>query len=217
MTDTYNKPGVMSTTPEEVEFELRAHIGSIWTGGRLFIGMYTFMVASLAFAYFYLRSSNYSMEWRPNHVTAPTQYGWAIYACVAVMSLLAIFGQSRLRKGQVADWLVAGWTAVGIGLLALFLQLWEFVALPFYPGSSGYASTFIGFGVMNAVTLFATTYWVETTVARAHALKREFGADAILAKTSEARSFRANVAAMTYFQGFAFLVGTLFLLMFYVL
>ncbi|MDE3007778.1 MAG: hypothetical protein KGJ10_02905 [Acidobacteriota bacterium] len=217
MTDTYNKPGVMSNTPEEVEFELRAHIGSIWTGGRLFIGMYTFMIAALAFSYFYLRSSNNSMEWRPNHVTAPTAYGWAIYGCTAAMSLLAIFGQSRLRKGQVADWLVAGWTAVGIGLLALFLQLWEFVALPFYPGSSGYASTFIGFGVMNVITLFVTTYWLETSVARAHAMKREFGAGAVLAKTAEARSWRANVASMTYFQGFAVLVATMLLLMFYVL
>lgn len=217
MTDTYNKQGVMSTTPEETEFELRAHVGAIWTGGRLFIGMYTFLLASLAFAYFYLRSSNNSQLWRPNHVTAPTAYGWTIYGCMTMMAILAYFGQGRLRKGEVEDWLVAGWTGVSLGLLALFLQIWEFVVVPFYPGSSGYASTFIGFAIMNIVTIVAITYWLETTVARAHQMRRESGAGAVLAATADARSFRANVASMTYFLGFSAMAGTLFVLLFYVL
>jgi hypothetical protein len=49
MTDTFSKPKGPSESPEEREFELRAQIGSIWSGGRLFIGMYTFLVASLVF------------------------------------------------------------------------------------------------------------------------------------------------------------------------
>ena len=215
MTDTYNKQGVMSETPEETEFELRAHVGSIWTGGRLFIGMYTFLLASLAFSYFYLRSSNNAQEWRPNHVTAPTYYGWAIYVCMILMSVLAMFGQDRLRKGEVTDWLVATWTAVGLGLIALFLQIWEFVVLPFYPGSSGYASTFIAFAIMNIITIAATTYWAETAAARAHRLHSEQGVGSVLAATEDGRSFRANVASMTYFMGFSALAATLFLLMFY--
>ena len=88
----------MSDTPEEREFELRAHIGAIWSGGRLFIGMYTFLLASLAFSYFYLRSSNNGLLWRPDHVTAPTAYGWTIYSLTLLAALMAIFGQSRLRK-----------------------------------------------------------------------------------------------------------------------
>ncbi len=39
MTDTYKH----EPTSEEREFELRAHIGAYWSGGRLFIGMYTFL------------------------------------------------------------------------------------------------------------------------------------------------------------------------------
>ncbi len=217
MTDTYNKQGVMSNTPEEAEFELRAQIGSIWTGGRLFIGMYTFMIASLAFSYFYLRSSNNADLWRPNHVTAPTAYGWSIYGLMLATGLLAAFGQKRLRKGQVQDWMVATWTGVGLGLIALFLQVWELGKLPFYPGSSGYASTFIGFVVMNIVSLVLGTYWLETSVARAHRMAREGGANAVLANTESGRTFRANVASMSYFWGFLGLVGTMFLLMFYVL
>jgi len=217
MTDTYNKQGVMSTTPEEVEFELRAHVGAIWTGGRLFIGMYTFLVASLAFSYFYLRSSNNSSLWRPNHVTAPTAYGWSIYGMMLAAGLLAYFGQTRLRKGEVIDWLVSCWIGVGLGVVALFLQIWELVVLNFYPGSSGYASTFVGFVVFNIISITLGTYWLETAVARAHRMRRDMGDGAVLANTAAGRSFRANIASMTYFWGFLSLVGTMFLLMFYVL
>ena len=207
----------MSNTPEEVEFELRAHVGSLWTGGRLFIGIYTFLIASLAFSYFYLRSSNNSDLWRPNHVTAPTAYGWSIYGMMLGAGLLAYFGQTRLRNGQIADWFVACWTGVGLGLVALFLQIWELVVLNFYPGSSGYASTFIGFVVFNIISLTLGTYWLETCVARAHRMRFEMGEGAVLANTAAGRSFRANVASMTYCWGFLGLSGTMFLLMFYVL
>jgi len=101
MTDMIKNSHQMSDTPEEREFELRAHIGAIWSGGRLFIGMYTFLLASLAFSYFYLRSSNNGLLWRPDHVTAPTAYGWTIYTLTLLAALMAIFGQSRLRKGGV--------------------------------------------------------------------------------------------------------------------
>lgn len=203
--------------PEEEEYELRAQIGSIWTGGRLFIGMYTFLLASEAFSYFYLRSANNGMLWRPNHITAPTNYGWAIYDLIILAAILAMYGQWRLRKGGVADWQVAGWTGVGAGLLALFLQIYEFTDVPFYPGSSGYASTFIGFAVINIITIFAGTYWLETTLARSLRMRRELGKDnPELSMHESARMLRANIAAMTYFWGFVALTSTLFLLMFYV-
>jgi hypothetical protein len=48
-TDNKDKP-LFTETPEEREFELRAAVGSYWTGGRLLIGMFTFLFASLAFA-----------------------------------------------------------------------------------------------------------------------------------------------------------------------
>jgi len=45
VTDTADKP-LFTETPEEREFELRAAVGSYWTGGRLLIGMFTFLFAS---------------------------------------------------------------------------------------------------------------------------------------------------------------------------
>jgi len=214
MTDTYKPP----VTAEEREYEMRAHIGSIWSGGRLFIGMYTFLIASLVFAYFYLRSSNNGQLWRPHHVTAPLPYGWAIAICMVLMSFLAIYGQSRLRRGGVSDWQVAGWTGVGAGLLALFFQCWELTRLGFFPGSSGYASTFTGFAVINIISIVASTYWLETTLARALRLRStQGGINPELSDTPAARSLRADIAAMTYFQGFMVIAVALLFTMFYLM
>src|ERR1019366_5091049 len=136
---------------------------------------YTFLIASLAFSYFYLRSSNNGLLWRPNHVTAPTAFGWSIYSLMLLTAFLAIFGQRRLRKGAVADFQLAAWIGVFTGLTALFLQSWEYAAVPFYPGSSGYASTFIGFTVINIATIIAGTYWLQTALARSLRLRKELG------------------------------------------
>ena len=222
MTDIASAPErttVYSDTPEERAFELRAAIGSYWTGGRLFIAMFTFLLASEAFAYFYLRSSNNGQLWRPHNQTAPTGIGWAIFAVAMVSSLIALFGQTRLRKGFILDWEVAGWTAVLGGLLATGLQIWQLTQLPFFPGSSGYASCFIGWAVMNIMMLLVGTYWMETALARSLRMRSAGTADGPdqLATTPSGQIFRANVSACTYFWGFMAFGSALFWMMFYLI
>ena len=71
---------------------------------------------------------------------------------------------------------------------------------------------------MNIFTIVIGTYWLETTLARSLRLRKELGGtDAELSSTPSARSFRANVASMTYFWGFVALTSTLFLAMFYLM
>ncbi len=207
-----------TSTPEEEEFELRAHIGSVWSGGRLFIGMYTFLLASLAYTYFYLRSSNSGNLWRPHHMTAPMSFGWGIVLATALAGVLAVYGQWRFRRGGVADWQVAGWTALVLLVGALMLQIWELTKLPFYPGASGYASSFIGWGVFNIATLVVSAYWVETALARGMRLRTEIGGDRpTLSTHPSAQSFRANVASMTYFMGFVGVGAAFFFALFYLI
>lgn len=219
MAEADNKSTIVSDTPEEREFELRAAVGSYWTGGRLFIGMFAFLLASEAFAYFYLRSANNGQLWRPTGTTAPTGIGDAIFAIIAASALLAIYGQWRLRKGSVIDWQVAGWTAVTGGVVAIVLQIWQMTVLPFYPGSSGYASCFIGWAVINIMMILGGAYWLETALARSIRLQRggRLSGDGPLSTTAAAQIFRANVSACTYFWGFMALGSALFWSMFYIL
>jgi heme/copper-type cytochrome/quinol oxidase subunit 3 len=217
VTEAAQKPAPYSDTPEEREFELRSAIGSYWTGGRLFIGVWAFFFASLAFAYFYLRSNNSGQLWRPHNVTAPTTLGWLIFSIVFASALLVIYGQWRLRKGSFLDWQVAGWVALLGGLVAIGLQIYQLTRLPFYPGSSGYASCFIGWAVMNLMMLFGGVYWLETILARALRLAHAEGVDASPATSTSPASqlFRANLDSCTYFWGFMAFVSALFWVFFY--
>ncbi len=206
-------------TPEEIAFELRAQEGALWTGGRLLIGIWVFAFAALAFAYFYLRSANNEQLWRPKGVTAPTAVGAAIFVITVAAALIVQFGERRFRENETLDWQVAGWTAVAGGLLVIGLQIWQLTTLPFFPGSSGYASCFIAWAALNIAVVLAGTYWIETILAREIRLRRAMTQDggAPTSTLPVARLLRANLNGCTYFWGFIGVVATLFWLMFYVI
>lgn len=209
--------GIVST-PEESAFELRAAEASVFTGSRLLIGIATFAYASLAFAYFYLRSSNNENLWRPHGITAPTGLGAAIFAVILGSTLLNAVGVRRLRAGTSLDWIVAAWLGVLGGLIAIGLQVYELTQLPFFPGSSGYASCFVGWASLNIAGIVAGVYWLETTVARAMRLRH--AEHEIETATGGPRPsavmFRANLESCTYYWGYLAVVSLLFWVLFYV-
>lgn len=206
-------------TPEEIEYEMRSAEGAMWTGGHLVIGISAFLFASLAFAYFYLRSTNSENLWRPDRVTAPTAIGAAVFALILASGLMNGYGTMRLRRGQTLDWEVAGWVAIGGGLTALGLQVWEFTKLSFFPGSSGYASCFVAWGILNICLILAGLYWLETLLARWLRLRRAVVEDGGPARSTMpvARLFRANLEACWYFWAFMAFVNLLFWVIFYVI
>ena len=207
----------LTETPEEIEYELRAQEGSLWTGSRLLIGIAGFAFASLAFCYFYLRSSNNENLWRPHNVTAPTGLGAAIFALTVAAGALMMLGSRRLRQGFRIDWQVAGWTVVLSGLTIVSLQIWELTRLSFYPGSSGYASCFIAWAVMNIAVVLVSTYWIETLLTRSIRLHRALAEEGARGAALPAeRLFRANADGCALFWIFVSLVALLFWLFFYV-
>jgi heme/copper-type cytochrome/quinol oxidase subunit 3 len=209
----------LKETPEEIAFELRAQEGALWTGGKLIIGIWTFAFAALAFAYFYLRSANNENLWRPRGITAPTAVGAAIFAISVASALLIQYGERRFRANETLDWQVAGWTAVAGGLLAVALQVWQLTDLPFFPGSSGYASCFIAWAAMNIAFLLSGVYWIETILAREIRLRRAMAQDggAPGSTLPVARILRVNLSGCTYYWGFIALVGLFFWVLFYVI
>ena len=209
----------LNETPEEIAFELRAQEGALWTGGRLVIGIWTFVFASLAFAYFYLRSANNQDLWRPHGITAPTAAGAAIFAITVACAVLNLYGVRRFRSGVALDWEVAGWTSVLGTLLAVGLQIWQLTNLPFFPGSSGYASCLIGWAALNIALLLSGLYWIETLLARQARLRRALLEDGGTAQSTlpAARMFRASMEGCAYYWGFIGVVAALFWVLFYVL
>jgi hypothetical protein len=210
---------VASTAADDAAFEQRCAEDAMWTGGRLIIGVVTFAFASLGFAYFYLRSFNSDDLWRPHHVTAPTDTGTAIFAVVFAAAALNAFGVRRLKRGMQLDWEVAGWVAVGGGLLATGLQIWEYTQLGWFPASSGYASCFVGWGALNAALLLGSVFWLESLLARAIRLRRALAEDggAAISQLPPARHFRASLDGATYFWWFAAVINLIFWLLFYVI
>jgi heme/copper-type cytochrome/quinol oxidase subunit 3 len=209
----------LNETPEEIAFELRAQEGALWTGSRLLIGIWAFAFAALAFAYFYLRSANNENLWRPHGITAPTGAGAAIFALTVAGALLGILGVRRFRAGQALDWEVAGWTTILAALVAVSLQVWQLTDLPFFPGSSGYASCYIGWAALNIALLLSGIYWLETLLARQARLRRALREDGgtALSTMPAARMFRASQEGCAYYWGFIAVVATLFWVLFYVL
>jgi len=72
--------------------------------------------------------------------------------------------------------------------------------------------------VINIITIIASTYWLETTLARALRLRTtQGGISPELSDTPAARALRADIAAMTYFQGFVAIAVALLFTMFYLM
>lgn len=203
-------------TPEENAYEARAAEGALWTGGRLTMVIFAMAFAALAFAYFYLRSSNSDGMWRPHNVTAPTSVGAAVMAFTVAAAVVSLYGTQRLRRGAMLDWEVATWSAALCAVVGMGLQCYEFADLPFFPGSSGYASCFIGWSVMNIGLLGAAFYWTETQVMRHRHLRKahlEDGGD--ISSFTMARIRRINVVSMSHFLVFAAVIGIFYWVFFY--
>ena len=71
---------------------------------------------------------------------------------------------------------MAGWTAV-LGGFVIGLQVWQLTELPFFPGSSGYASCFVAWAGMNIALVLVGVYWLETLLAREIRLRRAVAQD----------------------------------------
>ena len=123
------------------------------------------------------------------------------------------------NTGARVDWQVAGWTTVLAGLIAIGLQIWQLTQLPFYPGSSGYASCFIGWASMNIAMILCATYWSRPCSpgpSRLHRALAEEGGNLSSPLPAE-RLFRANVEGCSFFWGFVAVAAAFFWLLFYVI
>ena len=88
------------------------------------------------------------------------------------------FGERRFRDNETLDWQVAGLdSGRSAASSPSASRSGSSRELPFFPGSSGYASCFIAWAAMNIALLLGGTYWIETILAREIRLRRAMAQD----------------------------------------
>jgi len=167
---------VPSLTPdqEEAAFYHEAALNAAWTGARLAIGSLTFGFGAFIFAFFYLKSLNSHGLWYPSGSAgfkAPSMaLGTTIMALVVVSALVQTAGLFQIKAARRGVWLWAAAVALLLGLAAIALQVYELVDLPFWPGSSGFASVFTGTNPVFLTILFCALVYLEILIMRGRAI-----------------------------------------------
>lgn len=157
----------LDATAEEAGFYHEAALNGAWTGSRLAIGGLSFLFGAFLFAYFYLRSLDSAGRWQGSGFHAPSiLLGTFIMMLVLTSAGVHYAGLQQLKAGHKLTWQIGGLVALVLGLTAVVLQILELLFLPFWPGSSGFSSVFVGFYPVFTVILLAGLAWLEMLLAR---------------------------------------------------
>jgi heme/copper-type cytochrome/quinol oxidase subunit 3 len=152
---------------EDTGFYHESAINATWTGTRLAIGGLAFLFGAFVFAYFYLRSVNSEGRWHGSGFHPPSLiWGTVIMILVLVSAGVHYAGLQQIKAGHKRLWQIAGLLALTMGLVAVALQISELFYLPFWPGSSGFSSVFVGFYPVFLTIVLAVMIWLETLLAR---------------------------------------------------
>jgi heme/copper-type cytochrome/quinol oxidase subunit 3 len=157
----------LSAETEEAGFYHEAGLNAAWTATRLAIGGLCFLFGSFVFAYFYLRSVNASGRWMGSGYIPPSFLeGSFIMAAILVSAGINYAALQQLKAGNKRLWQIGAMIALVLGVGAVVLQIIELLDLPFWPGSSGFSSVFVGFYPVFLTVVLAAMIWLETLLAR---------------------------------------------------
>jgi heme/copper-type cytochrome/quinol oxidase subunit 3 len=205
---------------EEQGFYHESALNATWTGSRLALGGLSFLFGAFAFAYFYLRSVDSSGRWHGSGYVAPNLIlGTFIMFAVLVSAGAQYAGLQRIKAGNKRQWQIGGLIALALGVGAVAMQILDLLFLPFWPGSSGYASVFTGFYAVFLVVLLAAMFWLEMLLARS----RFFPAISFVEQPPtypeafEVQRFQASLSAFTAVWNYLAAVAVLFWVLFYVI
>jgi heme/copper-type cytochrome/quinol oxidase subunit 3 len=220
MADTSAQPAGLDRSMEEAGFYHEAALNGAWTGSRLAMGGLSFLFGSFVFAYFYLRSLNSGGRWHGSGYHAPPMaMGTVIMALVVVSAVLQWAALQRIKRGSKTAWQAGGLIAFLIGLAAIALQITELLNLPFFPGSSGYASVFVSGYPVLLVIWFCAMIWLETLLARSRFIPAISFVEQPPTFTDvfTVQRFQASLSAFTAVWNYLAVVTIVFWVLFYVL
>ncbi|MHB8295219.1 MAG: hypothetical protein ACYDH5_11480 [Acidimicrobiales bacterium] len=210
-------PGYPQLSGEDLVHEQRSAISALWAGSRLLMAAGTMMLGTVVFGFFYLRALNQDGLWRLHGQRASPLLGALIMALVVGSAVINWAATRRLKSGLMIDWQVLAGSVTLAAALAAGFQIWQLTRLGWLPGSSGYASTFIGWAGVNIAFLVGGFYWIETLLMRSVRIARDFADDDGLggSKAQAAKRFRASYDGFGLFWNFYAVVSIVFWLLFY--
>jgi len=222
MTDMTASPAPASQeaalAAEDEGYYHESALNATWTGSRLAIGGLTFLFGSFAFAYFYLRSLNSEGRWEGSGYVHPSLWmGTTIMALAVLSAGVHYFGLQRIKAGHKKTWQVNGLVALGLGLAAVAMQIYQLVDLPFPPGSSGYSSVFVGFYPVFLVVQLAVLLWLEMLLARARFIPALSFVEQppTYTETYLVQRFQASLSAFSTVWSYMAIMALVFWLLFY--
>ena len=221
MTETVGTPTAgQDPRAEETGFYHESALNALWTGTRLAIGGLCFLFGAFVFAFFYLRSLNSEGRWHgPGYHPPSILWGTVIMFLVLVSAGLQYAGLQQIKAGNKRLWQIAGLAALVMGLAAVGLQISELLYLPFWPGSSGYSSVFVGFYPVFLAIVLVVMVWLETLLARSRFIPDiSFVEQPPTYEDAYAvQRFQASLSSFTLVWNFLAAMALLFWVLFYVI
>jgi heme/copper-type cytochrome/quinol oxidase subunit 3 len=193
--------------------------GSQYTGARLFVALSSMGFGGGVFAYFFLRSLNGNGLWRPPGQKVSPFISVTVLVLTLAGCALYFWSSRRLGRARSAatDWRVATAVSMLLLVLAAAVQFWGLSRLPFFPGSSGYASVYVAVEPLFALWLLIGAVWAEMLLARSLRVRWILAPVGDNASSATAASFAGSLAGLRVFMGFLGLLVIVLYVLFSVL
>lgn len=217
MSETSTPTGLDRGT-EEAGFYHEAALNGAWTGSRLAIGGLSFLFGSFVFAYFYLRSLDSAGRWMGSAWRQPsTIEGTVIMLLVITSAGVHWAALQQIKAGKKRVWQIGAVVALLLGVAAVTMTIIQLLFLPFWPGSSGYASVFVGFYPVFLFIVLCAMFWLETLIMRSRHIPDISFVEQPPTYTEAfaLQRFQANLSAFSIIWNYLALIAILFWVLFY--
>ena len=211
-------PAGLTREAEEAGFYHEAALNAAWTGARLAVGGLTFLFGTFVFGFFYLRSLNSHGMWYPAGFKGPQPWaGIVVLALIVVSAAVQTLALQRIKAGHKGAWQGGALVALVLGLAAIAVQIWQLTDLPFWPGSSGFASCFVGFWPVFMVIVFCAMIWLETLIMRVRSIPEMAFVEQppTYAEAFAVQRFQASLSAFTVVWNYLAVVAIIAWVLFY--
>jgi heme/copper-type cytochrome/quinol oxidase subunit 3 len=215
---TSQPPAGLSRAEEEAAYYHEAGLNASWTGARLAAGGLSFLFGCFFFAFFYLKSLNSHDLWTNSAVPGPKLWlGTLIMGLIVVSALVQWGALQRIKAGHKTIWLQGAAVAVGLGLAAVALQIYQLADLGFWPGSSGFASVFVGFYPVFLTIVFGVMIWLEILIMRCRPIPEISFVEQppTYAEAFSVQRFQAGLSSFTLIWNYLAVIAILFWILFY--